>query len=171
MAYFIVDTFQGPIQLQGLASLTVSLALQNNQWDWISVVQGSSAQAKGCMGICPCLSSLRCSGLLRGRWLPGWWSSHPDPERVKGCKTAVRMCASWAGSYGSLIPQGRVSAFHIIFHWITVFWECPNSFKMTFLCGLMFLICYNLHYISTCLNQGPDGIHSGQASRQLLFRG
>lgn len=44
-----------------------------------------------------------------------------------------------------LCPLSKGSACHIIFHWITVFWEGPNSFKMTFLCGLMFLICYNLH--------------------------
>lgn len=168
---FTVETFQGPIQLQGLVPLAISLDLWSNQWDWISVMQGSLVQAKDCLGIWPRHSSFRCSGVLRGRWLPDWWSSHLETGRVKGNRAPVGECAPWTENYGPLVPLGKVNAFHIIFYWSTVFWECPNNFKMTFLCGLMFLICYNLHYISTCLNQGPDGIHSGQASRQLLFRG
>ena len=54
---------------------------------------------------------------------------------------------TWTGMRAylpSLVPEGRVSAFHVILCWFTVFWECPSNFKMTFLCGLLFLICYHL---------------------------
>lgn len=107
MICFAVETFQVPIQLQRLEPLAISLALWNIQWDWISVIQGRPAHAKGCRGILPCLHSLRYSGLLRGRWLPDWSSSQPETEKVKGNRTLVSVCAPWAGSYGSLIPRAE----------------------------------------------------------------
>lgn len=47
---FTVETFQGPIQLQVLVPLTVSLAFWNNQRDWISVIQGSLLRLRTAWG-------------------------------------------------------------------------------------------------------------------------
>lgn len=141
---FIVETFQGPIQLQRLLPLTMSLALGSSQWNRISV-QGSPAQAKGCTGshLAFIPSGLQICWEGDG-FLIGDHASHPETkhqgQQDSSCCVHFLNRKLWLP-----YPYGRVSAFHIIFHWITVFWDCPNSFKMTFLCGLMFLICYNLH--------------------------
>lgn len=104
ITYFTVETSRSHSAPKTSAVSHISSPLKE---DWISVIQGSPAHAKGCMGNLPCLNGLRCSGLPKGRWLPDWWSSHPETEGVKGNRTTVGVCTSWAGSYGSLIPRAE----------------------------------------------------------------
>lgn len=125
------------------------------------------SSAKGCMGIWPWPHSLAFTSAEKQ--MASWLVIFPRGDRAQrqqNCDWCVSVLSRKLG-----LPPSMVGRFHIIFHQVTVFWECPNSFKMAFLCGLMFLICYNLYYVSTCLNHRPDGIHSGQTLRQLLFRG
>lgn len=147
--------------------LTGPRALWSSGQNWISGPQESIAGTEHCMGIW--IWPHRLVFLSAERQVASWLAVFPRWDR-EGRQQDGSWCAA-SGEEAGVLPPPMVGCFYIIFHRVTVFWECPNSFKMTFLCGLMFLICYNLYYVSTCLNHQPDGTHSGQTLRQLLFRG
>lgn len=101
------------------------------------------SRAKGCMGIWPWSHSLVF--MSAEKQMASWLmiSQGDRAQRHQSCDWCVSILSRKRDS--PCTPPPMVERFHIIFHWVTVFWECPNSFKMTFLCGLMFLICYKLY--------------------------
>lgn len=140
---FIQLRLSSSIQLQRVVPLTLSLALWSNQWGWISGIPGSllwvraawgSGLASAASGVQFCWEA---DGFRIGDTPPPLTGPlHCETEELEAAGLQL-VCVPSEQEAMALLPP-KAECFHIIFHWVTVFCECPNSFKMTFLCGLMF---------------------------------